>query len=400
MTTLRLTPAASRFARRGRPWFFADDLAPHDARHGAIVRVVDERDRDLGVGVFSSSSKLALRLCGAWPGDGVPSPEDFFGTRLGAAIARRAGADGAAGVRLVHGDADGVPGLVVDRYADCVVLQVGAAAIECHLAAIVHELDRRVEPRMILARNDLSVRRLEGLEQVVELLHGRRVEQVDIVEDGLRFGVLPFTGHKTGFYLDQRPARSAVRGAAARARRVLDLFCYQGGFALNALRGGAQHVVAVDQSRDALERARLDAERNGLSGLVTSEANAFDAVRELRESRQTFDLIVVDPPAFAKSRRETEGGLRGYRDLNRHAMRLLAPGGRLVTCTCSHHVTREKFEDTLRQAAAELPFRLVIRARIGAGSDHPVWLSLPESEYLKVVVLDRVDLGDGRDGTD
>jgi 23S rRNA (cytosine1962-C5)-methyltransferase len=202
--------------------------------------------------------------------------------------------------------------------------------------------------------------------------------------------VRPFTGHKTGFYLDQRPARALVR-SLAKGRSVLDLFCYQGGFALNALAGGAATAVAVDQSEAALAAARAGAERNGLAGLTTVAADIFDHLRALRERDARFDLIVLDPPAFAKSRREVEGAERGYRDLNRQALRLLAPNGFLVTCTCSHHVDGPRFEELLRQAAAGLPFRLALRQRLGAGPDHPVLLPHPEGEYLKVVLLQRLD---------
>jgi 23S rRNA (cytosine1962-C5)-methyltransferase len=389
--TVRLGVRASQLSRKGRPWFFADDVeaAPPAA---AIVRVVDARGGDAGLGFWSPGSRLALRLCGGWPGDEVPEAEAFFDARVAAAVGRRAplaSPDG--GVRLVHGEADGLPGVVVDRYADVLVVQIGSALVDLHEAALVAALERHLAPRMILARDDLAVRELEGLPQRIQLLSGRRVEEVRIDEGGLGFTVRPFEGHKTGFYLDQRPARAFVR-AHARGRRVLDLFSYQGGFALAALAGGAASARAVDQSAEALGRAAADAERNGLAGLETVEANVFKLLRDLRRDREQFDLVVVDPPAFAKSRREVEGGLRGYRDLNRLALRVLAPGGLVVTCSCSHHVQWPKFEDVVRQAAAELPFRTLLRRRLGAGDDHPVWLALPESEYLKVLVLERVDL--------
>jgi 23S rRNA (cytosine1962-C5)-methyltransferase len=211
-----------------------------------------------------------------------------------------------------------------------------------------------------------------------------------IVEHGVRHEVRPFAGHKTGFYLDQRPARALVQGLA-KGRAVLDLFCYQGAFARNALRGGAASVLAVDESADALAVAAAAAAADGAAGLTTVQDNVFDVLRGQREANASFGLIVLDPPAFAKSRRELDGALRGYRDLNRQALRLLAPGGWLVTCTCSHHVTRERFEEIVRQAAAGLPFHVVLRQRLGAGPDHPVPVTHPESEYLKVLVLQRLD---------
>ena len=294
------------------------------------------------------------------------------------------------GVRLVHGEADGVPGLVVDAYGTSLVLQATAAVVDRSLDAVVPVLVERTGAQMVLARHDLAVRRLEGLPEEVTLLHGRRIEEVEIEEHGVVHRVRPFTGQKTGFYLDQRPARRIAQQLAA-GRRVLDLFAYQGGFGLAALAGGAVSALAVDQSAVALGLAEEAARRNGLEGLEVLRGNAFRVLRRLRDERRDFDLVVLDPPAFAKSRREVSGARRGYRDLNRMALRLLAPGGSLITSSCSHHLMPPMFEEILRQSAAGLPFRTVLRQRIMAGPDHPVWISLPESEYLKVLVLERVD---------
>ncbi|MEY4675331.1 MAG: hypothetical protein RL148_3115 [Planctomycetota bacterium] len=387
---VRMRPEPARLARRGQPWFFADDLQD-PVPPETLVRVRDHEGRDLGLGLTSTRSKLALRLCGPWEGDGVPDREAFFARRLGAALERRSHLLGPEdGARLVHGEADALPGLVVDRYASVLVLQVTAAFVEASLDAVVPFLVARLQPKAVVARNDVGTRRFEGLPQEVRLLHGTQVETVDMVEHGIRHAIRPWTGHKTGFYLDQRPARAAVR-ALAQGRTVLDLFSYQGGFSLAALAGGARSATACDQSEEALACAAAAAQRNGLQGLETVAANVFDHVRALREANRQYGLVVLDPPAFAKSRRELAGGLRGYRDLNRHALRLLEPRGLLVTCTCSHHVDLPSFENVLRQAAAGLPFRVLLRQRLGAGEDHPVWISHPESEYLKVLVLERAD---------
>ena len=387
---VRLTARASGFARRGRPWFFRDDLAAGEVLPARLVRVFDEHDRDLGLGM-TGPGKLALRVCGPWQGDGVPDREAFFAARLAAAIAARAGLLGPEqAARLVHGEADWLPGLVVDRYGEVLVLQVTGTFVERSLDAIVPLLAERLQARSVIARNDVPTRRREGLEQEVEVLHGARCDEVVIEEGGVRHTVRPLTGHKTGFYLDQRPARALAR-SLGRGRRVLDLFCYQGGFALHALRGGATAALLVDQSADALAHATADARANGLAGPETVCGNVFDVVRSLREQQRTFDLIVLDPPAFAKSRREVAGAERGYRDLNRQAMRLLAPNGLLITCTCSHHVRAGRFEEIVRQGAAGLPFRIVVRQRLGAGDDHPALLTHPESEYLKVMLLQRLE---------
>lgn len=385
---VRLSARASKLASKGRPWFFADDLedGPEDA---GLVRVLSHRGNDLGLGFHSSHGKLRLRLCGVWPGGAAPAVDEFFERRLTEAVGRRAERRGPrVGVRLVHGETDGLPGLVVDQYADCLVLQVTTVTAERHVDTIVATLVELTGATSVVARNDVQVRRLEGLVQEVRLLHGTRVDEVEIEEHGLVHPVRPFTGHKTGFYLDQSLARRRVQQLAA-DRDVLDLFCYQGAFALAALSGGARGALAVDQSAEAIELACRAAERNGLAGLAAQQGSAFDVLRELRASDRQFGLVVVDPPAFAKSRREKSGGLRGYRDLNRNALRLLTPGGLLVTCSCSFHVSGPEFEDVLRQSSAGLPFRVVLRERIMAGPDHPVWLGLPESEYLKVCVLQR-----------
>jgi 23S rRNA (cytosine1962-C5)-methyltransferase len=387
---LQLTPKASGFVRRGQPWLFADDIARGEVLPPRLVRLHDEAGRDLGLGI-SGKSKLAVRACGPWPGELVPDREAFFPARLAAAIAARAGHLGPdQAVRLVHGEGDWLPGLVVDRYGPLLVLQVTSAFVENCLDAIVPWLADRLAAESVVARNDVAARKHDGLAEEVRLLHGRRLEQVEFVEHGVRHVVRPFTGHKTGFYLDQRPARGLVQ-QLAKGRRVLDLFCYQGGFALAALRGGAASALAVDQAEDALAAATAGAERNGLRGLTPASGNVFDFLRAQREANAAFDLIVLDPPAFAKSRREVEGAERGYRDLNRQALRLLAPNGFLVTCSCSHHMTLPRFEEVVRQAAAGLPFHVVLQQRLGAGDDHPAPITHPESEYLKVLLLQRRD---------
>lgn len=388
-TDLQLTARASGFLRRGQPWFYADDIERGDTTAGRLVRVRDENLRDLGLAI-TTRSKLALRACGPWPGDAVPDRTDFFRTRLTRALDARAGNLGPDdGARLVHGEGDWLPGLVVDRYGAVLVLQASSQFVEQSLDAIVPFLAERLQAECVVARNDIAARKHEGLLEEVRLLHGRRIDQVTFREHGVTHTVRPFEGHKTGFYLDQKPARALVQ-SLAKGRRVLDLFCYQGAFARNALRGGATSALAVDQSESALALANADAARDGLS-LQSHCGSVFDFLRTQRESHDQFDLVVLDPPAFAKSRREIEGAERGYRDLNRQALRVLAPNGFLVTCTCSHHMGAVRFEEVVRQAAAGLPFHVVVRQRLGAGPDHPVPITHPESEYLKVLLLQRLD---------
>ena len=385
-----LTAEASRLLQRGQPWYYADDLARAEAADGDLVRVIDARGRAGALAFYSTRSKIQVRLCGVGPPPADLEPAAWLRGRLTSAVRRRTAFEPTAGVRLVHGEGDALPGLVVDRYADCLVVQVTVPALEQAYDILVPTLLELTGAEHVIARNDVRVRGLEGLPREVRLLHGKRIEEVEITEHGVRHRIDVMGGHKTGFYLDQRAARRRVLELAS-GREVLDVFSYQGGFALAALRGGARACLAVDQSEAALARAQAAAAENGLAGLETNVANAFDALRELREAGRSFDLIVVDPPAFAKSKRELAGAERGYRDLNGHALRLLRPGGVLLTCSCSHHMTAVGFEAMLRQAAAGVPFSLQLRERIMADADHPVWLSLPQTEYLKVVVLERVD---------
>lgn len=393
--TVRLNRKATGLARAGRLWFFADDVAAGEVEPPRLVRVLDDASRDLGLG-FTAAAKIVLRRCGPWEGRSVPDRATFFARRLQAALAQRrelAAADAGpdAGVRLVHGDGDRLPGLVVDRYGPVLVLQVTSAVVEAALDAIVPWLvDAEDGVESVIARNDVAARRHEGLPPDNRLLHGRRITETAIVEHGVRHRIRPFDGHKTGFYLDQRPARALVRELAA-GREMLDLFSYQGAFALAALAGGATSALAVDQSETALEQAVAGAAENGLAGLTTAAANVFDFVRGDAAEAGRYGLVVLDPPAFAKSRRELRGAERGYRDLNGKALRLLAPGGYLLTCSCSHHMTLPRFEDVVRQAAAGKPFRTVLRRRLGAGPDHPCVVTHPESEYLKVLLLQRCD---------
>ncbi|MCA8977104.1 MAG: class I SAM-dependent rRNA methyltransferase [Planctomycetes bacterium] len=387
---VRLTKKASGLARRGQLWFFTDDIAEPAGSPGQLIRVRDDGGRDLGL-AFLAAAKVALRLCGPWPGHDIPDRETFFAARLAAALQHRPELSVAdAGVRLVHGEGDGLPGLIVDRYGPVLVLQVTSAAVENALDAIVPFLVARTGAESVVARNDIPARRHENLRPEVSLLHGRRIEETVISEHGVRHPIRPFDGHKTGFYLDQRPARALVRQLAS-GRTVLDLFAYQGAFSLSALAGGASAALAVDESVPALDRARAAATANRLEGLSTESANVFDFLRAERDRDARHGLIMLDPPAFARSRRELAGAERGYRDLNRLALRVLEPGGHLLTCSCSHHVSLPHFEDIVRQAAAGLPFRTVLLQRLGAGPDHPCQITHPQSEYLKVLLLQRRD---------
>lgn len=378
----------ARWHRGGHPWVFRDDLVSFDDVPSHVVRVHDEAGRALGYAASSSKSKIALRFLGA-SGEVERDREAWFARRLRDAAARRAVLDEETDAyRVVAADGDGLPGLIVDRYADVLVLQALTPFVEAQIDLIVPVLVELFAPRMVLARNDLRVRALEGLPAEVALLHGRRVRSVLYRDGELRFEVDPWTGQKTGAFLDQRPARRLARELAA-GRDVLDLCCYHGGFALHAARGGARSVLAVDASQTAIDAGRAAAERNDVRTVEFRRGKVAALAAEFVGDARQFGLVVLDPPAFAKSRAELEAATRGYIELNAKAMRLVAPGGTLITCSCSYALRAEAFKKLLAEAARRSGARFVDRGRLAPAVDHPVLLGLPEADYLQVHQLER-----------
>ncbi len=305
--------------------------------------------------------------------------------RLTAAFERRAGIDASA-FRIVHGEGDGLPSLVVDRYDRWVVVQLLSAGIETQRHLILEAIDQVLTPAGVLLRHDVPVRRKEGLDQQVELAAGQVPEFVEVREDEVRYLAAPWTGQKTGAFLDQRPARLLAGALTPRGGRALDCFSYHGSFALHLARR-ARHVLALDSSSAALERGVVNAELNDMHNIEWRVADAFESLRSMERAGERFDLITLDPPAFAKSRRAVPEALRGYREINLRAMRLLAPGGMLVTASCSFHVGRQQFLDMLTMAAGDSGRRMILREVLGQGIDHPEVLTIPETGYLKGAVL-------------
>lgn len=376
---------AFRPGRAGHPWIFRDDLVgPPSAEAGDVVRVVDESGESAGFAFWSRSSKIACRrIDGA---DDLPTPEHWH--RVAAAAARHRGrvvARDTNAYRLVHGESDGIPGLVVDRYGDHWVAQTltaGAARVLDDVLVGLASVEG--EPGSVLLRNDPGVRALEGLPREVRQHRGATPRAIEVREGEVRYGVDPWTGQKTGAFLDQRENR--VASAAYARGRFLDAFSYHGSFALHAL-GRAERVVALDSSAPALERASENAHRNDGS-LETWRGNAFDALKAMRERGDRWDVIALDPPAFAKSRRDLASARRGYRELNARAMRLLDDGGILITSSCSYNLDEAGFLEVLSVAAegARRTFRILeIRTQ---SRDHPIRLGFPESRYLKCLVLE------------
>jgi 23S rRNA (cytosine1962-C5)-methyltransferase len=313
----------------------------------------------------------------------------WWTARIGAAAARRA-AIPATAFRVVHAEADGLPSLVVDRYGALVVAQILSAGLEAVEADVVEAIRAVLAPEGILLRNDAAVRRHEGLPLETRVVHGTVPDEVMVVEHDLRFFAALRHGQKTGAFLDQRDNRALIATLARPGGRALDLFTYHGSFALHLARRSGS-VVAVDQSAEALARGQRNAELNGFATITWREANAFDLLRTLERARERFDTIVLDPPAFAKTKDRVPRALAGYKEINLRAMRLLAPGGVLFTCSCSYHVHRADFLTMLTGAARDSGRRLELVQVTGAASDHPEIVTIPETGYLKGAILRVLD---------
>ncbi len=389
--TLPVATVSGRGSARwahGHPWIYRSDVmrAP-DAPPGG-VRVQDDRGRPLGVALWSPASEISLRLLDARPDSAAPSAE-WWHARIGQAIARRRGvADDANAYRIVHGEGDGLPSLVVDRYDRWLVVQLMSAGLERFRTEIVGALVDLTGADGVLARNDAALRSREGLARETVLLHGSVPEEVEVVEHGVRYLAAPWTGQKTGAFLDQRENR-ALAGRVARGR-ALDCFSYHGSFALHLARR-ADHVLALDVSGAALRRAEENAARNGFTNVETREANAFDYLRDAERGGGRFEMIVLDPPALAKTRAALPAALRGYKEINLRAMRLLAPGGLLFTASCSYHLTKPLFLEMLAEAAADSGRRIAVREIRGQPHDHPELLTVPETGYIKGALLEALD---------
>jgi 23S rRNA (cytosine1962-C5)-methyltransferase len=375
--------------RSGHPWIFKSDLVSFPDAPAGAVRVVDQRKAALGVALWSPTSEIALRLLDR-DADAIITAA-WWDRRLGEAIGRRAGlAEQANAYRLVHGEGDAVPSFVCDMYADYLVVQFLSAGVEAFRKEILDVLVRRTGCAGILARNDVPVRDREGLPRETVVLFGDVPHEIEVQEEGVRFVAAPWSGQKTGAFLDQRENRSLVGSFAAGRAAALDCFSYHGSFALHLARG-ARQVTALDSSAQALERARANAQLNGYSNITFVQADAFDYLTEAEESGAHFDLIVLDPPAFAKSRASVPRALAGYNDINRRAMRLLAPKGLLFTASCSYHVSKALFLDMLQRSAQDSGRRMALRRIVAQPRDHPEILTIPESGYIKGALLEAFD---------
>ncbi|MBC8017687.1 MAG: class I SAM-dependent rRNA methyltransferase [Verrucomicrobia bacterium] len=392
MLKITLKKNEDRRIKAGHPWVFSNEIAALDGLRetGIAAELFDAAGGFIGRGYYTPHSLIAFRLLTRLRED-VDSVE-FYKQRITAALARRRRIYPTHETfRAVYGESDFLPGLVVDKYGDYLSLQILSAGMERRRELILDALGSVYSPRGIIARNDVSVRSLEGLEQSVQVLSGEIPELVEMEENGLRFLADLRHGQKTGGFLDQKENHLLLRDICA-GKNVLDCFCYSGSWAAHAGFFGASTALGIDISARAVALATRNAKLNGFSGRVRfEECDAFDRLRSLKHEGQRFGVVVMDPPAFVKSKKNVAEATKGYLTVNRRALELLEPGGYLITCSCSHHMGREPFREMLTQAArlARREVRLV--AICSQAADHPVLLSFPESEYLKCFVLQAVD---------
>jgi 23S rRNA (cytosine1962-C5)-methyltransferase len=371
--------------RQGHPWIYRSDVTDVAADGGDVVDVLGPRQRFLGRALYSERSQITLRMLTRGEED---VDERFWRARLAAAIQFRDSLQiDASAYRLVHGEADLLPSLIVDRYDDVLVVQALSQGMDRQLPKLLPTLVELTAARGVLARNDPRVRLLEGLEQRVEVLYGDVPEQITIDEGGIKYDVDPRRGQKTGLFLDQRENREA---AAQYARgRTLDCFAYNGGFALRLARR-CDTVVSLDVSGEAVSRIDANARRNGIDNVQAREANVFDELRHFEKSGERFDTIVLDPPAFAKNKASVPKALAGYKDINLRALRLLNDGGYLVTCSCSYNIDEATFAEMLYEASVDSHVQITVVEKRMQSRDHPVLLGVPETYYLKCLIVRRV----------
>jgi 23S rRNA (cytosine1962-C5)-methyltransferase len=385
VSTAVITRKGEDRARAGHPWIYRSDVSEAHAEAGDLVRVAGTRGRVVGHALFSDRSEITLRMISLGP---EPPPATFVRDRIEAALRFRESLRlDATACRLVHGEADRLPSLVVDRYGDYLVLQALSQGIDRRLPEIVAALVQLAAPKGILARNDPRVRQLEGLEQKVEALYGDVPARIAVREGAVSYEVDPWRGQKTGLFLDQRENREAALRYAR--GRLLDAFSYNGGFAL-ALAPKCESVLAVDISEEAVARIRANAAANRLDHVDAKAMNVFDELRELERVGARFETIVRDPPAFAKNKASVRKALSGYKEINLRALKLLEPGGFLVTCSCSYNVSEGMFLDVVAEAAADAHAEVALVEKRAQGRDHPILLNVPETYYLKCLILRRL----------
>lgn len=387
MAVVHLARGRQKRAESGHPWVFQSEVERITGQFepGDTVDVVDHRGKYLGRGYINPKSQIIVRFMTAKE---EPIDAAFIRRRIERAWAyRQKVMDDTESCRVVFGEADFLPGLIVDKFGDVLVIQTLALGIDRWKETIVEALADLLQPRGIYERNDVPVRELEGMTQRKGFLKGPFDPVLTVQENGLKIVVDVAEGQKTGYFLDQRYNRRTTR-AFAQGARVLDCFCNVGGFALNAAQGGAREVLAVDASEQAINAARTNADLNGLGNVMRYEVgNAFDILRKLEAAKEEFDLIILDPPAFAKNKGALEGAVRGYKEINLRALRMIPEGGFLITCSCSYHMNPDLFRAVVHDAALDARRRLRLVEERAQAPDHPIVMGYDESHYLKCLVF-------------
>lgn len=387
MPSLHFKSGVKHRVLNGHPWIFSSEIgevkgSPQD---GDVIEIYTERQKFLGMAFYNSRSQIVARR---YTTQRIPLDESFLRGQLQQAFDYRRTLPPARAQRLFWSESDGLPGLIIDRYNDTLVLQSLTAAMARHepiVAALALDLTGCT---CLLTRNDAPVRQLEGLPLEKKVLHGDYHPPLRVECGGIEFNVDLMVGHKTGLYLDQMANYAAVAAHAA-GKRVLDVFCHQGAFALFCARAGAKSVAALDQSSEALAQGRLTAERAGMK-VDWIEANAFDWLRQAERERLVYDLVVLDPPSFTKSKQQLTAALRGYHELHVRALKLLPVGGLLASFSCSHSVSDLVWREMLQAAAQDVGCTLRVRSVLSQGPDHPVLLSVPETEYLRGFIVEKL----------
>ena len=379
---MTITTRGAKRIRNGHLWVYRCDIvAAHEVEPGAIVRVIDQANNFVGQAFYSDTSEIALRFLTT-----RDEKIDFswWREKLRACAERRASIARATNAyRLVYSEGDLLPSLIVDKYDDVLVMQTLSQGSDRLKAEIAELLIEQFKPRAIVERNDARVRRFEGLEAQTGLMHGEDPHEIEITQNGVRFLVSPLGGQKTGAFLDQR--ENYLAAARIAHGRALDCFTFNGGFALH-IAHSCDHVIGIDISEDAIAGAQRNAKLNEVTNVDFRAVNVFDALRDFESANEKFDTIILDPPAFAKNRAAVKSAVRGYKEINLRALKLLNTNGVLVSCSCSYHMQEEMFLETIREAALDAHRRLQIVEARGQSSDHPVLMGVPETHYLKCVI--------------
>jgi 23S rRNA (cytosine1962-C5)-methyltransferase len=384
MKTAKVSKRGADRVRQGHLWIYQSDVVDVDVEGGSIVTVKDERGNFIGKALFSDRSQIALRFLTQ---SNEEIDREWWRRRITDAANRRHIPTDTNAYRLIYSEGDLLPSLIVDRYDNVLVVQTLSQGSDAIKSLLIEILIEEFNPRAVIERNDARVRELEGLPLISGTVYGEAPEELEILQHGLRFRVEPLGGQKTGSFLDQRENRLAARAAAQTTNktRALDCFTFNGAFALHLAQVCA-NVIGIDISADAVAAAQRNAELNNFDNVEFREANVFDALREMEAVGERFDVIVLDPPAFAKNRASLKAAIRGYKEINLRALKLLNTSGVLVTCTCSYHVSEELFLEILAQAAIDARRRLQIMEKRMQATDHPVLSGMPETYYLKCVI--------------